>query len=87
MIRFALISAMFALVFAQAQTVQAEKLAGRLITFKKSFDGWWDVACDTAPDGTDARCYVQYVDPYSFGAELSRCNGGFSISQDGGRQR
>ena len=66
MIRFALISAMFALVFAQAQTVQAEKLAGRLITFKKSFDGWWDVACDTAPDGTDARCYVQYVDPYSF---------------------
>lgn len=42
----------------------AEKLAGRLITFKKTFDGWWDVACDTDPDGADARCYVQYVDPY-----------------------
>ncbi len=42
----------------------AEELAGRLITFKKTFDGWWDVACDTDTDGGDARCYVQYVDPY-----------------------
>lgn len=69
MIRFALISAMLALIFVQIQTshtAHAEKLAGRLITFKKSFDGWWDVACDTAPDGTDARWYVQYVDPYSY---------------------
>ena len=43
----------------------AEKLAGRYITFKKVYDGWWDAVCDTAPDGTDPRCYVQYVDPYS----------------------
>ncbi len=48
----------------------ADKLDGRLITFKKTFDGWWDVACDTAPDGTDARCYVQYVDPYSLPPNL-----------------
>lgn len=44
--------------------VHADTLPGRLITFKQTFDGWWDVACDTAPDGSDARCYVQYVDAY-----------------------
>lgn len=53
-----------ALVYGLPRAAQAEQLAGRLITFKKTFDGWWDVACDTAPDGSDARCYVQYVDPY-----------------------
>ena len=45
--------------------LSANKLPGRLITFHKVFDTWWDVACDTAPDGTDARCYAQYVDVYS----------------------
>ncbi|MEM8977091.1 MAG: hypothetical protein AAGD43_33995 [Pseudomonadota bacterium] len=43
----------------------ANKLPGRLLTYHKVFDVWWDVACDTAPDGTDARCYAQYVDVYS----------------------
>lgn len=47
-----------------AGAVHADTLPGRLITFKQTFDGWWDVACDTAPDGSDARCYLQYVDPY-----------------------
>lgn len=44
--------------------LSANKLPGRLITFHKTFDIWWDVACDTAPDGSDARCYAQYVDVY-----------------------
>ncbi len=50
---------------AASASAQSGTLPGRLITFKQVFDGWWDVACDTAPDGTDPRCYVQYVDPYS----------------------
>ena len=62
--RTAIVAAVFAFAFVPVGLVHAAKLDGRLITFKKSFDGWWDVACDTAPDGTDARCYVQYVDPY-----------------------
>ena len=45
--------------------LSANKLPGRLLTYHKVFDVWWDVACDTAPDGTDARCYAQYVDVYS----------------------
>lgn len=45
--------------------LSATKLPGRLITYHKVFDTWWDVACDTAPDGSDARCYAQYVDVYS----------------------
>lgn len=52
-------------IFGLVESTVAQGLPGRLITFKKVFDGWWDVACDTAPDGSDARCYVQYVDPYS----------------------
>ncbi|MGI9475775.1 MAG: hypothetical protein ACR2PI_03665 [Hyphomicrobiaceae bacterium] len=55
---------LMALVQGAPPAAQAETLPGRLITFKKTFDGWWDVACDTAPNGSDARCYVQYVDPY-----------------------
>ena len=50
--------------FQTSYGAQAQSLPGRLITFKTTFDGWWDVACDTAPDGTDARCYTQYVDVY-----------------------
>jgi len=61
---FVVIAIGVVLSFALPQATHAEKLAGRLITFKKTFDGWWDVACDTDPDGADARCYVQYVDPY-----------------------
>jgi hypothetical protein len=39
----------------------AGKLAGRPIIFKKTFDGWWDVACDAAPDGSDPCCYMQLL--------------------------
>lgn len=61
----ALVTAMAALLATiGAGALRADTLPGRLITFKQTFDGWWDVACDTAPDGSDARCYVQYVDPY-----------------------
>ena len=49
---------------------KADQLPGRLITFKKTFDGWWDVACDTAPDGSQPRCYVQYVDAYQVKPKL-----------------
>ena len=52
------------------QATNADQLPGRLITFKKTFDGWWDVACDTAPDGTQPRCYVQYVDAYQVKPKL-----------------
>lgn len=44
---------------------QGQKLAGRHSEYHKVYDGWWDVACDTAMDGGDRRCYVQYVDVYS----------------------
>ena len=65
-LRYAVIAAMIGLVLTSAwpPATKADQLPGRLITFKKTFDGWWDVACDTAPDGSDPRCYVQYVDPY-----------------------
>ena len=39
-------------------------LAGRLVDYHKIYDGWWDVACDTAFDGSERRCYIQYVDVY-----------------------
>ena len=35
------------------------------IAYHKTYDGWWDVACDSQSDGSDGRCYVQYVDVYS----------------------
>ncbi len=41
------------------------ELPGRIPEYHKVYDGWWDVACDTAMDGSDRRCYVQYVDIYS----------------------
>ncbi len=44
---------------------QGQKLAGRHSEYHKVYDGWWDVACDTAMDGGDRRCYVQFVDIYS----------------------
>ncbi|WP_371228271.1 hypothetical protein [Roseovarius sp. 2305UL8-3] len=40
-----------------------QTLPGRLSTYHKVY-GFWDVACDTAMDGTDHRCYIQYVDVY-----------------------
>lgn len=39
-------------------------LPGRLVDYHKIYDGFWDVACDTAMDGSDRRCYIQYVDVY-----------------------
>lgn len=41
-----------------------QKLEERDISYHKTYDGWWDVACDAAMDGTDSRCYMQYVDVY-----------------------
>ena len=32
--------------------------------YYKTYPPFWDVACDTALDGSDARCYLQYVDVY-----------------------
>ena len=40
------------------------KLPGRLVDYHKIYDVFWDVACDTAMDGSDRLCYVQYVDVY-----------------------
>lgn len=42
---------------------QRQTLPGRLSEYHKVY-GFWDVACDTATDGSDRRCYVQYVDVY-----------------------
>jgi len=41
-----------------------DKLPGRLVDYHEIYDGFWDVACDTAMDGSDRRCYIQYVDVY-----------------------
>ncbi len=41
-----------------------QKLPGRVTDYHQTYDRLWEVACDTAPDGSDARCYVQYVDVY-----------------------
>jgi len=41
-----------------------QKLPGRLVDYHKVYDGFWDVACDTALDGSDVGCYIQYVDVY-----------------------
>ena len=40
------------------------KLPGRKVDYHAIYDRLWDVACDTAVDGSDAGCYVQYVDVY-----------------------
>ncbi len=40
-----------------------QTLPGRISTYHKVY-GFWDVACDTAMDGTDQLCYIQYVDVY-----------------------
>lgn len=58
-------AALLSLVSGGYTPLSANKLPGRLITYHKGFDVWWDVACDTAPDGSDPRCYAQYVDVYS----------------------
>lgn len=42
----------------------AQKLEGRLVDYHEIYDGLWDVACDTRVDGSDKRCYLQYVDVY-----------------------
>lgn len=39
-------------------------LTGRKVDYHKIYDVFWDVACDTAVDGSDRGCYVQYVDVY-----------------------
>lgn len=39
-------------------------LTGRKVDYHKIYDVFWDVACDTAMDGSDQGCYVQYVDVY-----------------------
>ena len=41
-----------------------DKLPARVSEYHKVYDGFWDVACDSALDGTDRRCYIQYVDVY-----------------------
>lgn len=41
-----------------------QKLEERNISYHKTYDGWWDVACDAAMDGGETRCYMQYVDVY-----------------------
>lgn len=41
-----------------------QKLEQRDISYHKTYDGWWDVACDAAIDGGGTRCYMQYVDVY-----------------------
>ena len=43
----------------------AQKLKPLDIAYHKTYDGWWDVACDSEMDGANGRCYVQYVDVYS----------------------
>ncbi len=49
----------------RAGWLQADQsLPGRLVDYHKIYDGWWDVACDTAMDGSNRRCYIQYVDVY-----------------------
>lgn len=45
-------------------TSSGHELAGRLVDYHKIYDRFWDVACDTAMDGTDQGCYIQYVDVY-----------------------
>jgi len=41
-----------------------QTLPGRLVDYHKIYEPFWDVACDTALDGSDRRCYLQYVDVY-----------------------
>lgn len=39
-------------------------LPGRKVDYHEIYDVFWDVACDTAMDGSDRLCYVQHVDVY-----------------------
>lgn len=41
-----------------------QTLPWRLVDYHRIYDPFWDVACDTALDGSDRRCYLQYVDVY-----------------------
>jgi len=41
-----------------------QTLPGRHVDYYKVYDGGWEVACDTATDGSDTGCYIQYVDVY-----------------------
>ena len=41
-----------------------QKLPGRLVSYKQVYDGNWELVCDTATDGSDTSCYVQYVEVY-----------------------
>ena len=68
MLRFVVliaIGAALCLASAGYTPLSAYKFTGCLLTYHKVFDVWWDVACDTAPDGTDARCYAQYVNVHA----------------------
>ena len=50
--------------WAMGWLAQQHKLMGRLIDYKRVEGGLWEMACDTAVDGSDAGCYIQYVDVY-----------------------
>lgn len=43
---------------------RGQVLEGRKVEYHQIYDTFWDVACDTATDGTDRGCYLQYVDVY-----------------------
>lgn len=43
---------------------RGQGLEGRKVDYHRIYDTFWDVACDSAMDGTDRGCYVQYVDVY-----------------------
>ena len=40
-----------------------QTLPGRITDHYQTYDGW-ELACDMAKDGSDPRCYAQYVDVY-----------------------
>lgn len=48
----------------QGRWSSGQTLPGRLVDYHEIYDVFWDVACDTAMDGSDRGCYVQYVDVY-----------------------
>lgn len=43
-----------------------QTLPGRLTEYYKTYDRFWELVCDSALDGSDRRCYAQYVEAYRF---------------------
>jgi len=41
-----------------------QTLPGRLTEYYKTYDKNWELACDAALDGSDRRCFAQYVEVY-----------------------